>query len=147
MRSVNSLGCATAVCLLCLGPIALQAQSSRQTTDDVMVRRLISLPFDSVSSVTARLPALLASLGSLWLTFRLGRRLYNDRVATYAGFLLVVTYVFWDKARSAQTDAVLSFFILVSLSAFEAFRSKQSDARRAGLLFWTAAALAVLTKG
>ena len=108
---------------------------------------VFSLPFQDVSPLTARLPSVLAALGSLWLVIRLGRRLYNDRVATLAGSLLVVTFLFWDKARTAQTDAVLSFFILVSLAAFAAFRSGDASPRKAGLLFWTAAALAVLTKG
>ena len=44
MRSSNSLRWAAAACFLCLGPSALQAQSTRQTTDEVMVRRLANNP-------------------------------------------------------------------------------------------------------
>ncbi|HEY3567431.1 MAG TPA: hypothetical protein VGP73_05805 [Thermoanaerobaculia bacterium] len=55
--------------------------------------------------------------------------------------------LFWRQARSAQIDALLCFLILVSLSAFEAFRSGQARGRPAGLLFWAAAAAATLAKG
>ncbi|MCP4653953.1 MAG: glycosyltransferase family 39 protein, partial [bacterium] len=108
---------------------------------------LFSLPFGSVSSLTARLPSLLAAVGSVALTIRLGRRMAGPRTAVVAGALLATTYMFWDKARSAQIDALLCFLILAAVSAFEAFRRGDADGRRAGLLFWTAAGLAVLAKG
>ncbi len=41
----------------------------------------------------------------------------------------------------------LCFFIMLSLTAFEAFRAGDAAPRRAGLLFWASGALAVLTKG
>ena len=47
----------------------------------------------------------------------------------------------------AQIDALLCFLILVALFAFEGFRSGDWPGRRAGLVFWAAAALAVLAKG
>ncbi len=108
---------------------------------------IVSLPFGRVSSLTARLPSALAALATVALTLRLGRRLVGERAGTLAGALLATTYLVWDKARSCQTDSLLCVWILVALSAFEAFRSGDADGRRAGVLFWLAAALAVLTKG
>lgn len=108
---------------------------------------VFSLPLGKVTSLTARLPSILASLGTVWLTMRLGARFAGERAGTLAGVILMTTYLFWDKARTAQIDALLCFLILVALSAFEAFRAGQADGRRAGALFWTAAALAVLAKG
>ena len=61
--------------------------------------------------------------------------------------MLATTYLFWDKARWRQIDSLLCLLIWVALSAFEAFRAGDPDGRRAGLLFWLAAALAVLAKG
>jgi 4-amino-4-deoxy-L-arabinose transferase-like glycosyltransferase len=55
--------------------------------------------------------------------------------------------LFWRQARSAQIDALLCFLILISLSAFEAFRAGEARGRPAGLLFWGAAAAATLAKG
>jgi 4-amino-4-deoxy-L-arabinose transferase-like glycosyltransferase len=108
---------------------------------------LFSLPFGKVLSLTARLPSVLASVGTVWLTMRLGRRLAGDAAGTLSGVVLMTTYLFWDKARTAQIDALLCFLILVALSAFEAFRAGDAEPRRAGLLFWTASGLAVLAKG
>lgn len=108
---------------------------------------LLSLPLGGVSALSARLPSALAALGSLALTLRLGRRLSERRTAALAGAILGTTYLFWDKARSAQSDSLLCFLVLVALGAFEAFRAGEAHGGRAGLLFWAAAALAVLVKG
>jgi len=108
---------------------------------------VFSLPFGKVLSLTARLPSALASLGTVALTMRLGRRQAGEKAGALAGIILMTTYLFWDKARTAQIDALLCFLVLVALSAFEAFRAGDADGRRAGLLFWGAAGLAVLAKG
>ena len=108
---------------------------------------LFSLPAGAVTSLSARLPSMLAALGSLLLTLRLGRRTSGTQTAVLAGAMLVTTHMFWDKARSAQIDALLSFLILVALSAFEAWRAGDLRGRRAGIAFWTAAAVATLAKG
>jgi 4-amino-4-deoxy-L-arabinose transferase-like glycosyltransferase len=106
-----------------------------------------SLPFGAVSSFTARLPSLLAGIGTVALTIRLGRRLGGVNDGTMAGLVLATTYLSWDKTRSAQIDALLCFLVLAAVSAFEAFRAGDARGRRAGLLFWAAAALAVIAKG
>ncbi|MFQ5349755.1 MAG: ArnT family glycosyltransferase [Thermoanaerobaculia bacterium] len=108
---------------------------------------LFSLPFGEVNSWTARLPSALAALGTVALTMRLGRHYFGPRTAALAGVALATTYLFWEKARWSQTDSVLCFLIWVALAAFAEFRSGDLDGRRAGLVFWLAAALAVLDKG
>jgi 4-amino-4-deoxy-L-arabinose transferase-like glycosyltransferase len=108
---------------------------------------LLSLPFGKVTSLTARLPSALASLGTVMMVLRLGRRVSSEKTAALAAFVLATSYLFWDKARSVQIDAVMCCLIWVALSAFEAWRSGDLDGRRAGLLFWGAGALAVLAKG
>jgi len=108
---------------------------------------LLSLPIGRVTSLTARLPSALASLGTVAMVLRLGRRVASERTAVLAAFMLATTYMFWDKARSAQIDAVMCCLIWVALSAFEAWRAGDLGGRRAGLIFWAAGALAVLAKG
>ena len=108
---------------------------------------LLSLPLGRVTSLTARLPSALASLGTVAMILRLGRRRPSERTAVLAAFILATSYLFWDKARSVQIDAVLCCLIWVALSAFEAWRAGDLDGRRAGLIFWAAAAFAVLAKG
>ena len=106
-----------------------------------------SLPGGDVTPWTARLPSALAALGTLLLVLRLGRRLGGKQSAWLGGFVLVTTLMFWEKARWAQIDSLLCFLIWVALSAFAAWRAGDADGRRAGLLFWLAAGLAVLAKG
>jgi 4-amino-4-deoxy-L-arabinose transferase-like glycosyltransferase len=108
---------------------------------------LLSLPFGKVYSLTARLPSVLASLGTVGMTLRLGRRMSSERTAVLAALILATSYLFWDKARSVQIDAVLCCLIWVALSAFEAWRAGDLDGRRAGWFFWFSGALAVLAKG
>jgi 4-amino-4-deoxy-L-arabinose transferase-like glycosyltransferase len=106
-----------------------------------------SLPFGAVSPLTARLPSLLAGIGTVALTIRLGRRLGGARHGAMAGWVLATTYLPWDKTRSSQIDALLCFLVLAAISAFEAYRAGDARGRPAGILFWTAAALAVIAKG
>jgi 4-amino-4-deoxy-L-arabinose transferase-like glycosyltransferase len=108
---------------------------------------LLSLPLGRVTSLSARLPSVLASLGTVAMTFRLGHRWSSEKTAALAAFVLATTYMFWDKARTAQIEALLCFLIWVALSAFEAWRAGDLDGRRAGIIFWAASALAVLAKG
>lgn len=108
---------------------------------------LFSVPLGAVTELTARLPSALAALGTLAIVLRLGRRWFGPRSAAVAGWVLATSYMFWDKARWAQIDSLLCFLIWVALSAFEAWRSGGFEGRRAGLVFWGAAALAVLAKG
>ena len=124
---------------------------------------LLSLPAGRVTPLTARLPSALAGLGSVALAMRLGRRLAatseaarlapeapaasGEPDAALAGLVLATTHLHWDKARSAQIDALLALLILAALSAFVEFRAGRAAGRRSGLLFWGAAALAVLAKG
>jgi len=108
---------------------------------------LLSLPLGRVTSLTARLPSALASIGTVAMVLRLGRRAASERTAVLAAFILATSYLFWDKARSVQIDAVMCCLIWVALSAFESWRAGDLDGRRAGLIFWAAAALAVLAKG
>jgi len=108
---------------------------------------ILSLPFGRVLSLTARLPSALASLGTVAMILRLGRRMSSERTAVLAAFVLATSYMFWDKARSVQIDAVMCCLIWVALSAFAFWRAGDLDGRRAGLVFWAAGALAVLAKG
>jgi 4-amino-4-deoxy-L-arabinose transferase-like glycosyltransferase len=107
----------------------------------------LSLPLGKVSSLTARLPSALAMLLATALTMRLARRFGGEGTGALAGLVFVTTYLVWDKGRSAQIDALLCALIVVALSAFEAFRAGDDNGRKAGLLFWAAAALATLAKG
>lgn len=108
---------------------------------------LCSAPFGGVASLTARIPSILAGLGTVWLTMRLGRRLGGERTGVVAGIVMATSYLLWDKARSAQIDSLLCFLVLAAISAFEAWRAGDLDGRRAGWIFWIAGGLATIAKG
>lgn len=133
------------------GEWAVPHVNGRVTTDKpplfFWLIALVSLPLGTVTSLTARLPSALAALATVALTMRLGGRFFGARTAALSGAILATTYLFWEKARWSQTDALLCCLIWVALSAFEAHRAGEVSGRRAGLLFWLAAALAVLDKG
>lgn len=108
---------------------------------------LFSAPFGTIPPFVARLPSALAALGTLMIVMRLSRRWYGAHASAVAGLVLATSVMFWDKARWVQIDSLLCFLIWSALWAFVAFREGKVDGFRAGLLFWTASALAVLAKG
>ncbi|HEX2082945.1 MAG TPA: glycosyltransferase family 39 protein [Xanthomonadaceae bacterium] len=60
------------------------------------------------------LPSLLASLGTLWLVYDLGRRLWTPRVGLYAAWALLLTLHFTGQAKKAQIDPLLTFWITLA---------------------------------
>jgi 4-amino-4-deoxy-L-arabinose transferase-like glycosyltransferase len=106
-----------------------------------------SLVLGEVSPWTARLPSALAGLITVLLVIRLGLRFAGPRTAALAGLMLCTTYMFWQKSRWSQIDALLCCLIWIALSAFEAYRAGDARGRSAGLVFFAAVALAVLAKG
>ena len=60
------------------------------------------------------LPSLLASLGTLWLVYDLGQRLWTRRVGLYAAWTLLLTLHFTGQARGAQIDPLLTFWITLA---------------------------------
>jgi 4-amino-4-deoxy-L-arabinose transferase-like glycosyltransferase len=101
-----------------------------------------------VNALAARLPFLLASCGTLWLTHRLARKLTgNDRTALLAAVILASHPQFFLCSVRSMPDALMVFF--VTLSAFGFLRLIVLEELTAGA-FWMAyggAALAVLSKG
>lgn len=98
-----------------------------------------------VSEWSARLPSVLAGVGSLLLTYLLARRMFDPRVGLLAALVLASTIEFALLTHAATPDALLLFFTLLTYTAF------WFGQQRGGRSWWlpTAAAcgLAVLTKG
>lgn len=57
------------------------------------------------------LPSLLAALGTLFLVYDLGRRLWSPRVGLWAAVALLATFQFAYQSKRAQIDPVVTFFI------------------------------------
>ncbi len=92
------------------------------------------------------LPSALASLGTLWLTFDLGKRLWNARTGFWAAFLLAVTLQFVLQAKSGQLDAPVAFFVM--LGFYGLMRHLLAGPHwRWYYLAWFFMGLGVITKG
>lgn len=92
------------------------------------------------------LPSLLAGLGCLALVHDLARRLWDRRTAFRAGLLLLFTVQFTVQAKTAQIDALVTFFITLGLYGFLRFLLC-GGGWRWYYLGWFAAGLGIITKG
>ena len=92
------------------------------------------------------LPSALAGLGTLWLVFDLGRRLWGENVARSAVLALVFTPQFVLQAKGAQIDAVVCFWI--TLGCYGLVRHfVLGPAWGWYAAAWVAMALGIMTKG
>ncbi len=92
------------------------------------------------------LPSALAGLGTLWLVFDLGRRLWGDNVARSAVLALAFTPQFLLQAKGAQIDAVVCFWI--TLGCYGLVRHfLLGPAWGWYAASWVAMALGIATKG
>ncbi|MEZ5483727.1 MAG: glycosyltransferase family 39 protein [Lysobacteraceae bacterium] len=64
------------------------------------------------------LPSLIAALGTLWLTWDLGRRLWTHRVGLYAATALLFALQFTFQMKRAQIDPLLCFWMTLSMYGF-----------------------------
>lgn len=92
------------------------------------------------------MPSLLAGLGTVALVWDLARRLWDQATAWRAGLLLTLTLQFALQARTAQIDALVTFFITVGLYGFMRFLLRD-EGWGWYLLGWFAAGFGIITKG
>lgn len=92
------------------------------------------------------LPSLLAGLGTLWLVYDLGRRLWSRETGLAAALLLGTSVQLVVQARSAQIDMLLTFLTTASLYGIARHLLAGPD-WRAYTLGGFAAGLGVVTKG
>lgn len=73
-----------------------------------------------VSELAIRLPSALAGVGTVILTFHLGRLLFDRRTGLIASCLLTSALMFAVLARAATPDSLLIFWITASLTCYVA---------------------------
>jgi 4-amino-4-deoxy-L-arabinose transferase-like glycosyltransferase len=127
---------------------------------------LSSLPAGSVRAMTARIPSALATLLVLFLTARLGARLFGSTRIGYGGAAILLTgSEFYQKTQWASTDMLLVAFTLLGITCWREglfdSRFNSEGSSRPGypsgpesfspgwklVAGWIAAAAATLTKG
>lgn len=96
-----------------------------------------------VTVYAAKFPAALMGLGTVLLTYFLGRFLFNPWTGFMAGIVLSTTYTFFKYSRHCMLDSTLAFFCTLALFAFVLAMRKD---RRYFLLWGLALGAAFLTK-
>lgn len=98
-----------------------------------------------LNEFTIRLPSALAGLGAVYLTYRIGRLLENERLGTVAAIVMMFSFQFVINARYASPAVTLTFFMTLTLFWF----LKAYQERNNGYLWlsYLALGLTVLTKG
>ncbi|MGB6335481.1 MAG: glycosyltransferase family 39 protein [Thermoanaerobaculia bacterium] len=99
------------------------------------------------TELAARLPAALLGLACVAVTYLLGKRMFGSSVGFLGALVLATSGLFMVLARSVQYDMVLTFFTTLSLFLFYSGVVDEKHRRRYFLLFYVAAAFAVLAKG
>ena len=61
------------------------------------------------------LPSLCAALGTLWLTYDAGRRLWSHRAGLWAAIAVLACAQFLHQAKRAQIDPTVAFFITLGV--------------------------------
>jgi 4-amino-4-deoxy-L-arabinose transferase-like glycosyltransferase len=92
------------------------------------------------------LPSLLCALGTVWLTYDLGRRLWQRRIGLYAGYALLFALQFTFQAKKAQIDPAITFLITLAVYGLLRHLLRGPDWKWLCLGFF-AAGLGVITKG
>ncbi len=106
---------------------------------------IVSFHLGGVNEWTARLPSALLGIGSVLVTYELGRRLFDASTGLLAGVALASAVQFCVLSHAATPDAPLIFF--TTLTFYLAWLGHEHGGR--GWLVWPAVpcGLAVLTKG
>lgn len=104
------------------------------------------------SESSARIWKVLPMLGSICLTYLLGRRLFSRRVGSLSALIQATTLGSFLFSRIAEMDPLLLFGITLSaygivLAAAPEWSSARVGHRRAGLWFWLGIGIAVMSKG
>ncbi len=99
-----------------------------------------------------RLPSTLSAIGCLWLTYRMGERLFNARAGLFAAGILATSLLFALSSQITRMDMPLTLIILAALYCFVRFMEEEEEESAATATRWALAlyplvGLSFLTKG
>ena len=99
------------------------------------------------SEWTTRLWSALAVLGTVLLTWRIGRRLYGERAGLLAGIVMATVVGNALYVRKASADQLFVFCLTLAIYGFLRDAERADRGGRRFLLFYLGIALGVLAKG
>ena len=118
-----------------------------------LLHRVVPFHFDSLldgvsitekNYMVARLLSAAAGVASVWVIFRVGRRLFDRQAAVAAAALLSVAFLHVRDSHFGVTDVPMSFMVLLAFAA--AVRLAQSGSRKDLIFAGVTAGLAASTK-
>jgi 4-amino-4-deoxy-L-arabinose transferase-like glycosyltransferase len=106
---------------------------------------LLSYKIFGVSAVSARVPTLALTVGEVWLTYLLGRRLIGRKAAWLGGFILLSCIGFFVLHLQILTDHLITLSLLTAL--YCVVRWQEEPNWRWSTLFLLALVAGFLSKG
>ncbi len=103
--------------------------------------------FRHVNEFTARFPIALSAFLGVFLTFLIGKRLFDPLAGFFAAFLLATTGEFFWLASRVNLDTVMTLFILVSFYLIVRGLAEEPRRKRWFRLAFFFAGVATVTKG
>lgn len=105
----------------------------------------LSYSLFGISEWSARLPSVLAGMGSLLLCYEIGRRLFGNVTGLLAGLILASSFMFSVSSHAVTPDAILIFNVQLTFFWFVLAYDYRDP--RLLVLVGLGAGLAMLTKG
>jgi 4-amino-4-deoxy-L-arabinose transferase-like glycosyltransferase len=107
----------------------------------------ISLPWKDVDEFRARVFSSLAALGTVWVTFLIGRLAFSAPAGFLGAIVLATNILFLQYGRWAQTNMLSTFFAILAIYFF--YRGYRNPQNRtvSYLLMYTAVGVGFLTMG
>lgn len=106
---------------------------------------LLAYKIFGVSAWAARVPILAVTLGEIWLTYLIGRRLLNPRAAWLGGFILLSCIGFFSLHLQILTDHLITLTLTASL--YFLLRWQEQPSFRWAALFHLCLVAGFLSKG
>jgi 4-amino-4-deoxy-L-arabinose transferase-like glycosyltransferase len=106
---------------------------------------LVSYKILGVSEWSARIPTLAMSVGEVWLTYLIGRRLLGQQAAWLGGFILLTCIGFFVLHLQILTDHLITLTLLAALYCL--LRWQEEPGWRWSTLFFLALVAGFLSKG
>jgi 4-amino-4-deoxy-L-arabinose transferase-like glycosyltransferase len=100
---------------------------------------------DPADGYTARIPSMLAGLGTLAITAKIGAEVFSPAVGATSAVVLATMHLFCWEAHAAQMDAMLTFWIALAILFLVRHRASGRAVHAHG--FFLACGLATLSKG
>jgi len=106
---------------------------------------MVSYQVFGVSAGSARVPTLAMTMGEVWLTYLIGRRLLGSKAAWLGGFILLTCIGFFVLHLQILTDHLVTLSLLTALYAL--LRWQTEPRRRWTALFFLSLVAGFLSKG